>query len=162
MNELDDPIAESQRRYEIDDAHLRVADLADKAVAQDLSPAQILRELRRPSGRCSMPALLERVGALPSTPAFRARLRALVADLLRQSDQLRLAEQHHYNLTLRALLPRLPKSQARGLVRPLINHRLKERVLPASMHESCGRPSYGHEQEDGSWHDRDRMRRHGA
>jgi hypothetical protein len=32
-------------------------------------------------------------------------------------------------------------------------------VLPASMHESGGRPSYGHEQEDGSCCDRDRMRR---
>jgi len=35
-------------------------------------------------------------------------------------------------------------------------------VLPARMHESGGRPSYGHEQEDGSWHDRDWMRRHAA
>lgn len=36
------------------------------------------------------------------------------------------------------------------------------RVLPASMHESGGHPSYGHEQEDGSWHDRERMRHHAA
>jgi hypothetical protein len=33
-------------------------------------------------------------------------------------------------------------------------------VLPASVHESGGRLSYGHEQEDGSWHDWDGIRRH--
>ena len=33
-------------------------------------------------------------------------------------------------------------------------------VLPASVHENGGRPPYGHGREDGSWHDRDGMRRH--
>jgi len=36
---------------------------------------------------------------------------------------------------------------------------LESCVLPASVHETGNRPAYGHEQEDGSWHDRGRLRR---
>ncbi len=120
-------VAECERRHEMDDARFRIADLAAKAAAQQLSLSRVVAELRTPSGRWVAAALVERLDALRRSPKGRAAVRALAAGLAAQSDTLPLKDQHSVNGLLRALLAWLPRAQARRLACPFIDHRLKER-----------------------------------
>jgi len=120
-------ITKWEREREIDDALARISDLSGRAGVYLLKPHRVLVELRHPSGRWPISTLLERLAVLRLTTSLLTSMRKLAADLIEKSDSLPVAEQHHFNTVLRVILARLSKPQARALVQPFINHRLKER-----------------------------------
>ena len=120
-------IEEAERRADARQTRLRICALTDRASAQLLGVNRLLSELRQPSGNWSLKALIERLTPLLARPSFRVKLSALAIDLASRSDSLSVAHQDHYNRLLHVILPRLRKSQARAIVRPFINHRLKDR-----------------------------------
>jgi putative transposase len=102
-------------------------------------------------------------GLCPKTRADRGALRAFESALLERAVRLRREGKKEKRATrsIIDILVRQDKPNRVEIARSTLDRHL-DRVLPASVHESGVRPSYGHEQEGGSWHDREKMRLQGV
>lgn len=116
-----------KEELELTDAVARVNELAERSSAQLLGVDRVLREIRRPSARWSVRALLDRLEAFPSTPHLRRAITDLAESISAESDDLGVVDQRPYNSIIKALLARLGKATARRIARPMLHHRLKGR-----------------------------------